>query len=196
MRQSRCGSGVLMGAMVLAFVLAIVCVPKARGAEPMKGNEHKDHEMGGHMEHEMMTRPKTPMVHTGKEVTPKGWRFAMPPGDVNAGRKAFVELECFKCHEVQGENFPAPKVEQGEVGPALSGMGSMHPAEYFAEAILNPNASASWRIKYHKEEKKGYLDEKGKTKMPSYSASMTAQQLVDLVAYLKSLTPSPAGHKH
>jgi mono/diheme cytochrome c family protein len=71
----------------------------------------------------------------------------------------------------------------------------MHPAEYFAEAIINPNASAAWRIKHHKEEKKGYLGADGTTKMPSYNGAMTVQQLIDVVAYLKSLD-SPIKHRH
>jgi hypothetical protein len=71
----------------------------------------------------------------------------------------------------------------------------MHPAEYFAEAIINPNASAAWRIKHHKEEKKGYLGADGTSKMPSYNGAMTVQQLIDVVAYLKSLD-SPIKHQH
>jgi cbb3-type cytochrome oxidase cytochrome c subunit len=71
---------------------------------------------------------------------PRGWRFTVPPGDPAAGRKVFVGLECFKCHSVKGESFPgAPAKHAGEVGPDLAGMGDHHPAEYFAESILNPN---------------------------------------------------------
>lgn len=70
----------------------------------------------------------------------------------------------------------------------------MHPAEYFVETIIDPNASAAWRITHHKAEHKGYLGPDGKTKMPSYNDSMTVQQLIDLVAYLKSLTEG--GHRH
>jgi mono/diheme cytochrome c family protein len=126
--------------------------------------------------------------------TPKGWQFAIPAGDHHAGRQVFIDFECFKCHEVLGEDFPAPKAEQGDVGPALSGMGAMHPAEYFAETIIDPNASVAWRIKHHKTETKGYLGADGKSKMPSYNETMTVQQLIDVVAYLKSLTAD--AHRH
>lgn len=173
----------------IALVLAaeIFCVLDARSADPTKGDAHKDHQM--------MMHHDSPMISKPAQATPKGWRFALPPGNVDAGRKAFVAFECFKCHAVQGEKFPAPKPDQGGVGPDLSGMGPMHPVEYFAEAIIDPNASAAWRIKHHKEEKKGYLGADGKTKMPSYNGAMTVQQLIDLVAYLKSLS-APPEHKH
>jgi mono/diheme cytochrome c family protein len=95
---------------------------------------------------------------------------------------------------VVGENFPAPKAEQGDVGSMLSGMGGMHPAEYFAEIMIDPNASVVWRIKHHKSEKKGYLGPDGTSKMPSYNDTMTIQQLIDIVAYMKSLTAG--GHQH
>jgi mono/diheme cytochrome c family protein len=97
-----------------------------------------------------------------------------------------VKLECYSCHEVKGERFPAPG---GEVGPELSVMGPLHDAEYFAEAIINPNAVV--------EKGKGYEAADGATKMPSYNDLVTVQEVIDLVAYLKGLNPPaepPAGH--
>jgi cytochrome c2 len=185
MRSSRFQGAVMVG-LVSMSALALFVIPDGWSAEPTKDVGHKDHQM---MMHGDSPAPKPALA------TPKGWRFALPPGNAAAGRKAFADLECFKCHVVQGEKFPAPKADQGEVGPELSGMGPMHPAEYFAEAIVEPNASAVWRIKHHKEESKGYLGPDGKTKMPSYNGTMTVQQLIDLVAYLKSLA-APAKHKH
>jgi mono/diheme cytochrome c family protein len=65
------------------------------------------------------------------------------------------------------------------VGPDLSGMGSHHPAEYFAESIINPNRVIV--------QGSGYTGADGLSKMPSYGDTMTLQQLVDVAAYLKSL---------
>ncbi len=185
MKSSRFQGAVLMGVISMS-ALALFVVPHGWSADPMKAGGHKDHQM---MMHGDSPAPKP------DQATPKGWRFALPHGNPDAGRKAFADFECFKCHTVQGEEFPAPKADQEGVGPDLSGMGPMHPAEYFAESIVNPDASAAWRIKHHKEEKKGYLGPDGKTKMPSYNGAMTVQQLIDLVAYLKSLT-GPAEHRH
>lgn len=115
--------------------------------------------------------------------TPEGWTFRLPEGDPRVGRRAFVDFECYKCHPVAGENFP--KAEgTGDVGPDLSRMGPLHPAEYFAEAILNPNAVLI--------EGPGFLGPDGKSRMPSYTESMTLQQLIDLVAYLRTLGAAPS----
>ncbi len=115
--------------------------------------------------------------------TPEGWTFRLPEGDPKVGRRAFVDFECYKCHPVAGENFP--KAEgTGDVGPDLSRMGPLHPAEYFAEAILNPNAVLI--------EGPGFLGPDGKSRMPSYTESMTLQQLIDLVAYLRTLGAAPS----
>ena len=119
--------------------------------------------------------------------TPKDWKFAWPKGNPAKGREAFVKLECYSCHEVKGETFPAPS-DPGKVGPELSAMGPLHDAEYFAEAIVNPGAVI--------ESGKGYAAPDRSSKMPSYNDSVTVQEVVDLVAFLRSLKPpavSPAG---
>lgn len=66
---------------------------------------------------------------------PRGCKFLMPPGDAAAGRKVFVALECFACHEIKGENFPDQSKTPRGAGPELTGMGAHHPAEYFTESV-------------------------------------------------------------
>jgi mono/diheme cytochrome c family protein len=116
---------------------------------------------------------------------PLGWKFALPGGDPAKGRQVFVDLECYKCHAVQGENFPAAGGDAKNVGPELTGMGGQHPPEYFAESILTPNAVIL--------DGPGYTGPDGKSIMPSFADSLSVTQLVDLVAFLKSLT---AGDHH
>jgi len=70
---------------------------------------------------------------------PPGWRLTPPAGDIVTGRRLFVDFGCASCHTIKGEAFAARAGEQG-VGPDLTGMGSHHPAEYFVESILNPDA--------------------------------------------------------
>lgn len=89
--------------------------------------------------------PKAPVRMTMEELhqhggVPPGWRFTLPEGDPQAGRRVFARLECHTCHEVGGDRFPGAPEGSTSMGPALTGMGAHHPAEYFAEAILNPNA--------------------------------------------------------
>lgn len=119
--------------------------------------------------------------------TPEGWTFRLPEGDARAGRQAFADFGCYTCHPVTGETFPRSE-GTGDVGPDLSRMGPLHPPEYFAEAIINPDAVLT--------EGPGFIGPDGKSRMPSYAESMTLQQLIDLVAYLRTLRaapPRPAG---
>ena len=116
--------------------------------------------------------------------TPKGWRFTWPKGgDPAKGRDMFQKLECYSCHEVRGEPFPAPS-DSGRTGPELSTMGALHPPEFFAESIINPSAVV--------ERGRGYGAADGSSKMPSYGDSLTIQETIDLVAYLRQLRPHPA----
>ena len=119
---------------------------------------------------------------------PKGWKFLVPPGDAAKGREVFTTMECFACHEVKGETFPQNSKRAHEPGPELTGMGSHHPAEYFAESIVNPNRVIVQGT--------GYTGADGLSKMPGYSDTMTVQQLVDVVAYLKSLKGGMSGMQH
>jgi cytochrome c1 len=125
------------------------------------------------------TAPAPPPVHQ----TPEGWRFTWPTGDPAKGRQVFQKLGCYSCHEVRGERFPAPS-DRGRVGPELSVMGRLHPPEYFAEAIINPGAIV--------EPNRGYASADGSSKMPSYGESLTVQETIDLVAYLRQLRPPAA----
>jgi len=190
--RSKLGGGARIWGAILTCGLVLAWVLNGWSEEPTQG--------GGHHHHPAATPPQKVMQEKGpakqqpRLETPPRWRFTMPAGDHHAGRHVFIDFECFKCHEVAGEDFPAPKIEQGDVGSALSGMGAMHPAEYFLETMIDPNASVAWRIRHHKAEHKGYLGPDGRSKMPDYNDSMTVQQLIDLVAYLKTLTEG--GHRH
>lgn len=118
-----------------------------------------------------------------ERLMPKERPFTLPQGNPQAGREVFIALECDKCHAVQGERFPGDPADVGGIGPDLTGMGPLHPPEYFAESIINPNAVLT--------EGPGYLGEDGRSKMPSYNEVLTIEQLIDLAAYLKSLVGQP-----
>jgi hypothetical protein len=124
-------------------------------------------------------------LHRGGGVPP-GWKFRVPAGDPAQGKQLFATLECYACHEVTGAGFP-PKAND-KSGPNLTRMGGHHPAEYFAESILDPNAVII--------EAPGFYGKDGRSTMPSYNDSLTLEQWIHLVAYLKSLTGADphAGH--
>ena len=118
---------------------------------------------------------------------PRGWKFTLPAGDPAAGREAFGKLECNKCHEVKPD-FPRGERGPGDVGPELTGMGGHHPAEYFAQSIVDPNAVIVAGA--------GYVGPDGRSIMPDYRDSLTFTELVDLVAYLKSAGGAEHHHHH
>ncbi len=123
--------------------------------------------------------PAPPHVHG----TPEGWRFTLPKGDPAKGREVFEKLECYSCHEVRGERFPAPN-DLELAGPELSTMGPFHSPEFFAESVINPSAVV--------EQNRGYTAADGSSKMPSYNSLLTVQETIDLVAYLRQLRPPAA----
>jgi cytochrome c553 len=127
--------------------------------------------------------------HTGSHGTPKDWKFTLPSGNVAEGRKLFIEAECHKCHDVTGEKFPEIVKEKGDVGPELAQMAGLHPAEFFFESIVNPDAVVDQGAK-----ETDYVGADGKSKMPDYNDTFTMRQLADLTAYLMSL--KGGGHKH
>ena len=168
-RRRFVSAGLVAGAVLGVAVLSV------RAQQQMPG-----------MGHGAPAQPGAREGH-GEHATPAGWKFSWPKGDPARGREVFVKLECYSCHEVKGETFPAPG-EQGKVGPELSAMGPLHEPEYFAETIINPNAVI--------EQGKGFAAPDGSSKMPSFSDSVTVQEVVDLVAFLLSLKPpgtTPAG---
>jgi mono/diheme cytochrome c family protein len=110
-------------------------------------------------------------------------------GDAATGRELFIELECYKCHEIKGENFPTFAENDKGIGPELSQMAGSHPIEFFAESIANPNAVIDADAK-----EEDHISPDGKSKMPSFADVLTVQQLTDLATYLASL--SAGGHKH
>jgi hypothetical protein len=124
-----------------------------------------------------------PLASAHTHGTPKDWRFTWPKGDPAKGRDVFRKLECYSCHEVRGERFPAP-TDSGRVGPELSAMAPLHPPEFFAESIINPGAVI--------ERDRGYAAPDGSSKMPSYAESLTIQETIDLVAFLRQLMPPAA----
>jgi mono/diheme cytochrome c family protein len=143
--------------------------------------------------------PPTPSTAGGKPApvsmeelhrhggVPRGWKFTLPAGDPKAGREVFAKLECNKCHEIKPD-FPRGERGAGDVGPELTGMGDHHPAEYFAQSIIDPNAVIVAGT--------GFVGADGRSVMPDYRDSVTFTELVDIVAYLKSLGGGAHAHHH
>lgn len=113
---------------------------------------------------------------------PDNWKFSIARGDPAAGRELFVELECFKCHEIKGENFPGVAPEEKGIGPELSQMAGSHTLEFFVESIVNPDAVIDAEAR-----EEGHLGPDGRSRMPSFADVLTIKQASDLATYLDSL---------
>ena len=149
--------------------------------------QHQHHQKSGPPAAAGSRRVTMEELHAGGGV-PRGWKFALPAGgDAAKGRQLFADLECYKCHTISGANFP-PSGGDGKVGPELSGVGAHHPAEYFAESILSPNAVLV--------DGPGWIGPDGKSIMPSFADSLSVTQLVDLVAFIKSQDGGGHGAHH
>ena len=129
---------------------------------------------GRHVSFERKVTTHVPPVQPRQSSGGARGTVTPPPGNAARGRSVFVKLKCFTCHTVRGESVPAPS----RPGPDLSGVGSRHPG-YLVESIINPNAMVV--------DGPGYTDDRGLSIMPDYRESLTVGELIDLVAYLKSL---------
>ncbi len=173
-RKGLCGAGTVLRITALAITLTHLAGCARAPSEPPR-----------------RPPPAKPGVRISMDAlhrsggVPPGWRFTPAPGDPTSGRRLFAELGCAGCHAVAGEPSFAAKRRQEDVGPELTGMGSHHPAGYFVESILNPDAILV--------EGAGYIGPDSRSIMPSYP-DMTLAQLSDLVAYLQSLKASGMQH--
>jgi len=180
--------------IVVVALAALASAPLAPRAQTSTSEPH------AHQHHHPTTAPPAPAATddspssrhiTMDELhrlggTPRGWKFTLPEGDAGRGKQVFVEAGCFKCHAVKDAGLPDAGGEK-RPGPELTGMGAHHPAEYLAESIVNPNAVIL--------SGPGFTGTDGLSIMPSYADSLSVQQLLDVVAFVKSLTGG-AGHAH
>jgi mono/diheme cytochrome c family protein len=116
----------------------------------------------------------------GCETPQKSSRgFHLPDGDPARGRRVFVQMRCHACHEVAGEDFPAP-IADPPVDRPLGGVVPYAKTDgYLATAVLDPS---HWIAPGSVEEVRyGRL-----SRMGDFRDSMTVSELVDVVAYLQS----------
>jgi L-cysteine S-thiosulfotransferase len=118
----------------------------------------------------------------------------LPEGDAGAGRLVFSELECYQCHRVAEEDFPAPTIDP-PVPVVLGSPLNRKSRNYLAESIIAPSHRFakpprervySEPLLYRQLDYKN-IAEGSDSRMNDFNESMTVSQLVDLVAYLDSL---------
>lgn len=110
--------------------------------------------------------------------SPRG--FVLPQGDVDAGRQAFVDLQCHGCHRINGVDLPQ-FLGSAPVAIVLGGE-SRRVRTYgdLVTSIINP--SHRLIAGFPAEQ----VSRDGQSIMPVLNDVMTVRQLIDLVALLQS----------
>ena len=113
-------------------------------------------------------------AETGDEFVP----IRLPPGDAAKGRQAFLDLSCVSCHRVSGEiEFPGPV--SANPGPTLDAVQALQPAWQVANSIIQPSHMIFEPVGREREDEL--------SPMGDYTEAMTVRQLIDLLAYIRSL---------
>lgn len=106
--------------------------------------------------------------------------FRLPEGDIEKGKAAFIELKCYSCHIVDGVQLPDHVVTKHK--PVAIG-GPVARVKTYGElvtSIIHPSHKLS-------EEAKNEWAVDGKlSPMPNFNATMTVEQMIDIVAFLQS----------
>ena len=156
--------------LAFVFLLSVTSFSEMKHSEQMRSMQKK--------RNETPIRITMDQLHAQGGV-PRGWRFKIPKGDHLRGKEAFIKMKCFTCHSIKGEKFPRVTEDEKQPGPDLTGMGMMHPDEYFVESIINPNRVITVG--------EGHSGPDGLSIMPEYADTMILRELINIVAYLKSL---------
>jgi len=108
--------------------------------------------------------------------------FALPAGDVDRGKAAFVELGCAACHAVQGEFKKLDAAQGGDEVIEVHLGGPVSKVKTYGDlvtSIINPSHRLS------RGKNADTMNEDGTSKMPYYNDVMTVQQLVDITTFLQ-----------
>jgi len=110
--------------------------------------------------------------------SPRG--LVLPAGDVDAGRQAFIDLQCHGCHRINGVDLPQ-FVGSAPVAVVLGGERTrVRTYGGLVTSIVNP--SHRLIAGYPAE----MVSRDGESFMPVLNDVMTVQQLVNLIALLQS----------
>lgn len=111
---------------------------------------------------------------------PEARGFALPPGDVAAGKATFVTLDCNYCHSISGQvekrsdGHPDIEVVLGGPTTRVKTYGDL------VTSIINPSHKISGP-----KPNPNTTDEFGESHMRIYNDIMSVQQMIDLTSYLQ-----------
>ena len=121
------------------------------------------------------------VVLTGCDMGPKsGKGFQLPDGSVEKGKEAFLALQCYTCHRVDGVELPPP-VATAPTNTVLGGKVTyIRTYGELVTSVINPSHGLAPGFTAD-QIKEGKL-----SPMPEFNHLMTVQQMIDLVAFLQS----------
>ena len=99
-------------------------------------------------------------------------KLVLPGGDPVAGRQAFMDLKCYACHRVAGDAAMAEPYSSN-LGPEIGPRQGAQTRESLVDSIISP----SHVLPPGKED--------GPSPMADYRSTMTVEQLIDVVAYIR-----------
>ena len=105
--------------------------------------------------------------------------FRLPDGDPEAGRQAFLSLQCHSCHDVGGDTLPAAPDRQRTIVQLGGPVGVVKTYGQLVSAIIYPSHKITGN--QHKD----LVSRDGESLMRDYNDTMTVQQMIDIVAYLQ-----------
>lgn len=107
--------------------------------------------------------------------------FRLPEGNAAKGKIAFVELNCVRCHSVDGDEDAVAGDVVRDIHVVLGGettrvktYGQLVTSVIYPDHIILPKYRAD------------FTDRDGNSEMPDLTEDMTVKQLIDLVTYLES----------
>jgi len=109
------------------------------------------------------------------DQSPRGFR--LPEGDIERGKEAFVSLNCYACHTVDGVALPPATAEQ--VLPLGGEVARLKTYGQLVTAVIHPSHNLAPAFKEKLE--RGEI-----SPMPQFNDSMTVSQMIDIVTFLQS----------
>lgn len=108
--------------------------------------------------------------------------FRLPEGDAERGRQAFLDLQCYACHQIPGIDLP--RGSESSLSVTLGGsVGRVRTYGELVTSIINP----SHKLAPGYEEDEVSAGGRSLMEEANLNEVMTVRQLTDVVTYLQPL---------